>query len=256
MADPVLLSVDGHVLTITLNRPEQLNALSRKAMTFFEKTVRALGDFSGVRAVIITGAGRAFCAGGDLIGFKRAIDVDKQALLDELAYNQTILQMIEDIPVPVIGAANGVAAAGGLELLLCCDIVLAAKNAKIGDGHARYAIVPAGGATVRLPRKIGPANAARLFYTAELVDAETMRDWGLVSEVVPGDKLLERAQALASDIARGSPEVLRRIKKLISARAGEPVTGLAEIGQFAEHVNGADLDEGLRAFIEKRTPDY
>jgi enoyl-CoA hydratase/carnithine racemase len=256
MAEPVLLSLDGGVATITLNRPETLNALSRDAMRIFERTIRSLGDFKDIRAVIITGAGRAFCAGGDLAEFKRALDEDKQILLDDLAYNQTVLQMVEDIPVPVIGAANGTAVAGGLELLLCCDIVLAAEGAKMGDGHARYGVVPSGGATVRLPRKIGPTRAARLFYTAELVGAETLMAWGLVSEVVPADRLMQRARDLAAEIGRCSPEVLRRIKDLISMRGHEPITGRAEIAHFAEHVHGSDLRKGLAAFQQKRMPAY
>jgi enoyl-CoA hydratase/carnithine racemase len=256
MTRPVLLSVEGAVATITLNRPETLNALSHDAMLGFERTVRSLGHFDGIRAVIITGSGRAFCAGGDLAEFRRALEANKQQLIDLLAYNQTVLQLVEDIPVPVIGAANGTAVAGGLELLLCCDIVLAAAGAKMGDGHARYAVVPSGGATVRLPRKIGPSNAARLFYTAELVDAETMMAWGLVSEVVPAEKLMERAHALASAIGRCSPEVLRRIKRLTASRVGGAVTGRAEIDEFVSHVEGADLSEGLMAFGEKRIPQY
>jgi enoyl-CoA hydratase/carnithine racemase len=256
MADPVRLEVADLVATITLNRPEQLNALSSETMRALERTIRSMGEFEGVRAVIITGAGRAFCAGGDLAEFKRAFDGDRQKLLEILAYNQTVLQLVEDIPVPIIGAANGTAVAGGLELLLCCDIVIAARGAKLGDGHARYGIVPAGGASVRLPRKIGLSRAAMLFYTAELVDAETMEAWGLVAEVVPAESLMERAHALAARIGRCSPEVLRRIKELISARGGEWVTGSAEIEQFAEHVEGTDLAEGLNAFAGKREPVY
>ncbi|MBO6718294.1 MAG: enoyl-CoA hydratase/isomerase family protein [Rhizobiaceae bacterium] len=256
MTDPVLLSVDGHVATITLNRPETLNALSNDAMRMFEQTVRALGDFADIRAVIITGTGRAFCAGGDLAEFKRALEADKQSLVDLLAYNQMVLQLVEDIPVPVIGAANGTAVAGGLELLLCCDIVLAAKGARMGDGHARYAVVPSGGATVRLPRKIGPTRAAQLFYTADLIDVETLMAWGLVSEVVPADRLMERARALAAAISRCSPEVLRRVKRLTAPKSDEAVTGRAEIEAFVAHVDGADLHEGLTAFGEKRIPQY
>lgn len=256
MTDPILLEVADNVATITLNQPEQLNALSRGAMEAFEKAIRGMGEFDGIRAVIITGAGRAFCAGGNLAEFKQALEHDRHCLLDVLAYNQTVLQLVEDIPVPVIGAANGTAVAGGLELLLCCDIVIAARGAKFGDGHARYGVVPAGGASVRLPRKIGPARAALLFYTAELVDAEVMEEWGLVSEVVPAERLMEHTRALAARIGRCSPEVLRRIKELTSARGSAWVTGSEEIEQFSEHVAGTDLVEGLRAFCEKREPIY
>ncbi len=104
--------------------------------------------------MILTGAGRAFCAGGDLIEFEAALKAGGTKLIDTLRYNQDVLQLVEDLPVPVIGAVNGVAVAGGLELLLCCDIILAAEGVKIGDGHTRYGIVPAGGATVRLRERI------------------------------------------------------------------------------------------------------
>jgi enoyl-CoA hydratase/carnithine racemase len=256
MTEPVLLEVADGVATITFNRPDRLNALSCETMQAFEGKIRGMGEFEGIRAVIITSVGRAFCAGGNLAEFKQALDSDRQELLDVLAYNQTVLQLVEDIPVPVIGAANGTAVAGGLELLLCCDIVIAAEGAKLGDGHARYGVVPAGGASVRLPRKIGPSRAALLFYTGDLVDAEIMREWGLVAEVVPAESLMEHARMLAARIGRCSPEVLRRIKELISARGDEWVTGSAEIEQFAEHVEGTDLAEGLSAFAEKRDPVY
>src|SRR5690606_7489945 len=108
----------------------------------------------------------------------------------------------EDLPVPVIGAANGVAVAGGLELLLACDIVLAAEGAKIGDGHAKYGVVPTGGATVRLVERIGRSHAAQLFYTAALVDAGTMVRWGLVNEVVAKDRLMQRAKEIAREMCR------------------------------------------------------
>ena len=120
------------------------------------------------KVALVTGAGRAFCAGGDLLEFEAALRQDGgRPLLETMAYNQGVLQRVEDLPVPVIGVANGVAVAGGLELLLCCDILLAAAGAKLGDGHTRYAIVPAGGATVRLLERLSPSQAAQLFYTTD-----------------------------------------------------------------------------------------
>jgi enoyl-CoA hydratase/carnithine racemase len=248
---------DG-IATLTLNRPENLNAASEAMMSAMERRLRGLADLKGLRAVILTGSGRAFCAGGDLLEFETMLKSGGTRLIDTLRHNQDVLQMIEDIPVPVIGAANGVAVAGGLELLLCCDIIIAAEDARIGDGHAKYGVVPAGGATVRLVERIGPSRAAQLFYTASLLDAETLREWGLVNEVVSRDRLMDRAQELAREICQRSPEVNRHTKALTRARHPELRAKRirAELERFAEHLVGADLAEGLAAFREKRQPEF
>jgi len=209
--------------------------------------------------VLITGSGRAFSAGGDLIEFERALQGGGSQLLDTLRYNQDVLQLVEDLPVPVIGVANGVAVAGGLELLLCCDMIIAAAGVKIGDGHARYGIVPAGGATVRLLERLRPSRAAQLLYTAALVESETLAEWGLVNEVVPKERLMARAMEVAREICTCSPEVLRHIKSLTrrSAHDGQRAGRLlAELGRFETHIGGADLKEGLSAFRAKRQPAY
>jgi enoyl-CoA hydratase/carnithine racemase len=247
------------VATITLDRPERLNALTFEVYRELREAFVALDAEPGVRAVVITGAGRAFCAGGDLIEFEAALNADKKTLLDYLAYNQGVLQLVEDLPVPVIGAVNGVAVAGGLELLLCCDILVAAAGVKLGDGHARYGIVPAGGATVRLGERLSPSRAAQLFYTAALVDAAALLEWGLVNEVVPGDRLMDRALEIAREISQRSPEVIRHIKAL-TGRGARPSARRdrlrAELERFAAHVDGRDLAEGLAAFLAKRQPGY
>jgi enoyl-CoA hydratase/carnithine racemase len=257
MADePVLLLYDDGIATLTLNRPGNLNAASRAMMGSLESRLHQVAALPGLRVVILTGTGRAFCAGGDLIEFEQ--ELAEGTLLGTLARNQDIIQMLEDLPVPVIGAANGIAVAGGLELLLACDIVIAAETARLGDGHARYAIVPAGGATVRLLERVSPGNAARLFYTAGTVDAGTAAAWGLVNEVAPADRLMERAMELAGEIAARSPEAVRRIKAL-TARGSDPARKArlrAEIESFAAHLSGADLAEGLAAFRAKRAPAY
>lgn len=258
-SEPVILSLEGAVATLVLNRPASLNALSREVMRALEAKLMEVAALPHLRAVIVTGTGRAFSAGGDLIEFGEALDSDKNRLLADLRYNQDVLQRVEDLPVPVIGAANGVAVAGGLELLLCCDIILAADDARIGDGHARYGVVPAGGATVRLGERVSPSRAARLLYTAGLVDAATLRDWGLVDEVVPAGRLTARAAEMAGEIARQSPEVVRRMKALAGPAARDPQRQArlrAELEAFARHVHGRDLASGLAAFREKRQPAY
>ena len=255
----VRLDVEDGVATLTLDRPESLNAASEAMMRSLERRLKALAVMPGLRAVILTGAGRAFCAGGDLIEFEAALKAGGTKFVDVMRYNQDVIQMVEDLPVPVIGAANGVAVAGGLELLLACDVVLAAEGVKIGDGHAKYGVVPTGGATVRLVERIGRSRAAQLFYTAALVDAETMARWGLVNEVVAKDRLMERAKEIARDICRCSPETLRAMKRLTGQAARDPARQArlrAEIEQFAVHVGGKDLAEGLEAFRTKRKPSY
>jgi acyl-CoA synthetase (AMP-forming)/AMP-acid ligase II/enoyl-CoA hydratase/carnithine racemase len=255
--DGVTLAFEGGIAVLTLNRPDSMNALSSPMMHVLERRLRAVAELPGLRCVVVTGSGRAFCAGGDLIEFEQALKAGGTALVDMLRYNQDVLQMVEDLPVPVIGAANGVAVAGGLELLLCCDIIIAAEGAKMGDGHAKYAIVPAGGATLRLLERISPSRAAQLFYTAALLDAGTLREWGLVNEVVPREELMARAMSVAREICHSSPDVVRHIKSL--TRRDEP--GRAgrlrnEIASFARHVDGADLAVGLAAFRDKRPPRY
>ncbi len=255
----VRLDVEDGVATLTLDRPESLNAASEQMMQSLERRLRAVASLPGLRAVILTGAGRAFCAGGDLIEFEAALKAGGTKFVDTMRYNQDVIQMVEDLPVPVIGAVNGVAVAGGLELLLCCDIVVAAEDARIGDGHAKYGVVPTGGATVRLVERIGRSHAAQLFYTAGLVDAGTMTRWGLVNEVVPGERLMERAREIAGDICRCSPETLRAMKRLTGQAARDTVRQerlRAEIERFAVHVGGKDLAEGLEAFRTKRKPTY
>lgn len=257
--EPVRLDFTDGIATLTLDRPERLNSASEAMMQSLERRLRAVAGLPNVRAVILTGAGRAFCAGGDLLEFEAALKAGGTRLIDTLRYNQDVIQMVEDLPAPVIGAVNGVAVAGGLELLLACDIILAAEDAKIGDGHTRYGVVPAGGATVRLVERIGPSRASQLFYTAALVDAGTLKEWGLVNEVVPKDGLMQRAMELAREILQRSPEANRHIKALTGRMAHSASRASrirAELQRFEDHIRGVDLSKGLSAFRTKQPPHF
>ncbi|HET7714167.1 MAG TPA: AMP-binding protein [Bauldia sp.] len=257
--EEVMFAFAEGVATLTLNRPDRLNAMSRKMMDSLERRLAMVAGLPGLRAVVVTGSGRAFSAGGDLLEFEDALRTGKAVLLDTLSRNQAVIQRLADLPVPVIAAVNGIAMAGGLELILCCDIVVAAEGAKIGDGHARYGMIPAGGATVRLLEWLSPCRAAQLFYTAAPVAAETLRDWGLVNEVVPSEKLMERAMELARLIGRCSPEAVRQIKVLVAERrrsAAREEAFRAELERFGRHMDGADLATGLAAFRAKQSPRY
>ncbi len=254
--DPVTLDLHDGIATLTLNRPDTLNAMSRELMRSLAAQLDVVAGWADLRVVVVAGSGRAFSAGGDLIEFEHALRADPARLLADLRFNQQVFHRVEALPVPVIGVANGLAVAGGLELLLCCDLILAAQDARMGDGHARYGVVPAGGATVRLRERISPSHAAQLFYTAALVDARTLHAWGLVNEVLPGDQLMDRALALAREIARCSPEAVGHIKALTSPSPERQRRFDAELERFAEHIGGADLARGLAAFRAKQPPPY
>jgi enoyl-CoA hydratase/carnithine racemase len=253
----VRLAIADGIATLTLDRPDTLNAASAAMMQSLERRLRAVAAMPEIRVVILTGSGRAFCAGGDLIEFEAALKSGR--LIDTLRYNQDVIQLVEDLPVPVIGAINGVAIAGGLEMLLCCDILIAAEGAKIGDGHARYGIVPAGGATVRLMERLSPSHAAQLFFTAAPVDAGTLVDWGLVNEVVAPDRLMQRATEIAREIASRSPEAIKHIKALTRRTDPDGTRAArirAELEHFASHLQGNDLARGLAAFKQKQPISY
>lgn len=257
-AEPVLLTRSGQVATITLNRPAAMNALSPDVMDTLDRVLDELQADETIRVVVLTGAGRAFCAGGDLLEFGRELGLDPQSLLDTLAYNQRVMLKLRALPMPVLAAVNGVAVAGGLELILACDVVIAAETAKIGDGHARYAIVPAAGSTVQLMARIPAAHAMHMLFSAELFTARQCMDWGLVNEVVAPERLQGRAQEIARQYCQQSPAVLRHMKALTRAPHDQAVqTGLrAELTAFNIHLKSRDLAEGLRAFREKRLPSY
>lgn len=257
-AEPVLLSRSGHVATITLNRPSAMNALSPEVMDALDRVLDELHADAATRVVIVTGAGRAFCAGGDLIGFGRELALDPPSLLDTLAYNQRVLAKLRSLPMPVLAAVNGVAVAGGLEMILACDVVIASETAKIGDGHARYAIVPAAGSTVQLLTRMHGAQAMHMLFSAELFPARQCMEWGLVNEVVPPERLHDRVLEIARQYCWQSPDVLRHMKSLAHAvHDGAIQSGLrAELMAFRTHLASQDLVEGLRAFREKRQPQY
>ena len=227
-------------------------------MGSLDQVLEELAADTTVRAAIVTGAGKAFSAGGDLREFGRKLDADPKSLLATLAYNQGVLSKLEKLPFPVVAAVNGVAVAGGLELVLCCDVVVASDQAMMGDGHAKYAIVPAGGSSVRLFTKMAANRALHLLYSGELFPAAKLMEWGLVNEVVAADRLLERAREIADHYSRQSPQVLRHMKSLARASFETRIeNGLrSELQAFETHLQSRDLAEGLRAFREKRKPNY
>jgi enoyl-CoA hydratase/carnithine racemase len=243
---------DDQVTILTLDRPDALNALSKEMMHALDRALAAAIADENVRAIVITGAGKAFCAGGDLLEFKRLLDADPASLLATLEFNQRVLEKVEAAPLPVIAAVNGIAVAGGLELVLCCDVVLATASARLGDGHANYAIIPAGGSTVRLPRKV-PANiAAHLLFSGELKPAEDFVKLGLINAIVPDADLRAAAVSLARGYARHSRHVLAAMKRLSRGAPAPAEIARLELKAFADYLNHPDLVGGLARFAARR----
>ncbi len=256
----------GHYAIFTMNRPDRLNA---QGAVMREELTSALAEFTRdpeMRVGIVTGAGRAFSAGADLREMAErdaAGNQEDQARLAEMPPEVRMEglrqgQPFSRNPKPFIAAVNGLAMAGGLELILACDLVIAAESARIGDGHSKFGLLPGGGASVRLPRVVGRTRALEMFFTAELYPAGEMRDWGLVNEVVPDDQLDETTSRLAAQLASRSPLGLTRMKKLVNETADQPTaTALSlELLYSMLHEKSHDMSEGVAAFVEKREPRF
>jgi enoyl-CoA hydratase len=250
----ILAQRDGSILTLTLNRPDKLNAIDGAML---EALGAALGEIERdreIRAVILTGAGRAFSAGADIkewtaltpLEFGRSWGLRGHALFDRLAA----------LPPPVIAAINGIAFGGGLELALCADIRIASTEARFGLPEVTIAALPGWGGTQRLPRLIGPGRAKHMILTGQPIDAAQAEAWGLVSEIVAGDALLARARELAAQIAANAPLAVQASKRLIDAAL--PVTPAATLESHAGALCGAteDAKEGRASFLERRPPRY
>jgi enoyl-CoA hydratase len=214
--DLVLVEVDGPVATVTLNRPDARNALSRALRRAIFTTMRELDERDDLAAIVLTGADPAFCAGVDLKelaaggGGAPAPDDGRVSLLDSGGAPGRA-GPFPDIATPVIGAINGVAITGGFELALACDFLVASERARFADTHARVGIMPGWGLTVLLPEAVGIRRAKELSTTGNFLDAETALAWGLVNHVVPHDDLLPFARRLAGDIAGVDARAVRRM---------------------------------------------
>ncbi|NRD89835.1 enoyl-CoA hydratase [Sphingopyxis sp. BSNA05] len=211
MALILLEKADG-IATITLNRPEAMNALSHALRTELFDACQDISRDEDIRAVIVTGAGeRAFTAGLDL---KELGEQGLGAATDQNPARNPC-RALESLNIPVIGAINGVAITGGFELALACDIRIASTNARFADTHARVGIIPGWGLSQKLSRFIGLSRACELSFTGQFLDAQTACDWGLVNHIYAPDELMPKARALAVDMASIDPQFLKAYKKLI-----------------------------------------
>jgi len=255
--DTVMSAFADGVLSLTLNRPDRLNAFNdRMHLDLRAGFERAYSD-PLVRAVLLTGAGRGFCAGQDLGDRDPRKGVPDLGHTIETYYNP-LLRLIRGLEKPVVCAVNGVAAGAGANIALACDITLAARSARFIQAFARIGLVPDSGGTWSLPRLIGEARAKALSLTAEPLDAETAADWGLIWRAVDDALLMQEASALAARLAAGPTKGLGMTKRAIQQAATNSLDQQLDLERDLQRDAGrsADYAEGVTAFLEKRKPEF
>ncbi|MEI6719203.1 MAG: enoyl-CoA hydratase/isomerase family protein [Betaproteobacteria bacterium] len=255
----LLVERDGHVMWLTLNRPTSLNSVNPPMLAALHHALDALQADGTIRVLVITGAGDSFCSGSDLGIVAGDDEANRDQLLDDfIADINRFLCRLERLQRPVIAALNGLALGAGLEIALCADFIVARADARVGDGHARYGLLPGGGASARLPRRIGAAASKWLSFTGDLVAAERLLDCGLIQCVFPPDEFRASVAHLSERIAGRSPLGLHRMKQLIDNSLHVSLeNALAnERAMLKLHRPSWDRAEGLAAFAAKRTPNF
>ncbi|MEP2830711.1 enoyl-CoA hydratase-related protein [Parvibaculum sp.] len=258
----VLYEVADHIATITLNAPERMNTISATMLDQLTVRLKEADADPDVRCVILTGAGRAFCAGLDLRaqtqGAGLSIGSSGGVTSTSLDLKNTPPTVMQEMETPTICALNGGAAGYGMDTALGCDIRIMGKSAKLAAAFCKRGLVPESGGTWYLPRLIGWSKAAELIFTGRTLKADESVAWGLASEVVADEELMPRARAVAAEIAGNAPLAVRAAKRMMRMGLNEP---------FPEHVHHVylqllplmrteDLKEGMMAFMEKRQPDF
>ncbi|HUF46519.1 MAG TPA: enoyl-CoA hydratase-related protein [Vicinamibacterales bacterium] len=250
----LLVDIADRIATVTINRPEVRNALDRATVTDLTAALADLGRAAEVGVVILTGAGdQVFVSGADIRQMRERRRDDGLA-----AINSSAFRAVEECPKPTIAAINGHALGGGCELALACDLRVAADHARFGQPEVGLGIIPAAGATQRLPRLIGLGRAAELVLTGDPIDAATAHAWGLVNRVVPGAELVEAARALAGRILTRGPLAVRLARLALRASSRVDLDSGLVIETLAQSIcfESEDKTEGTTAFLEKRKPDF
>ncbi|WP_170334305.1 2-(1,2-epoxy-1,2-dihydrophenyl)acetyl-CoA isomerase PaaG [Ruegeria arenilitoris] len=258
MSDTILAQNHGNWVEITLNRPDRLNSFTDEMHYSLRATLEDARD-NGARAILLTGAGRGFCAGQDL-GDR---DPSKMDGPPDLGYTvrtfyAPLVRLIRSLDLPVVCAVNGVAAGAGANVALACDIVLAAESAKFIQSFSKVGLIPDTGGSWHLPRLLGEARAKGLALTAQPLPAKQAEAWGLIWKAIPDDQLMEEARALAEQFANGPTLGLGMTKQSIQAAAVNTLSDQLEVEADAMKTCGesADYAEGVSAFLEKRAPQF
>jgi enoyl-CoA hydratase len=256
----VLLTIDGAVATVTLNRPEKLNALDPAMLDRLEAIVHELDRNPDIRVVLLTGVGeRAFCVGADIVG----ADITAWSALDPLDMwrrwvrdGHRVFDRLARLRQPTIAVLNGYTLGGGLELALTTDIRIAGENVELAAPEVKIGTIPGWGGTSRLPTLIGVARAKQLIFTGSRIGARTAEHWGLVNEVVPREDAMTRARAIADEIAANAPISVQLAKQTINGSIGDNVAATLEAMAGALAAGTDDGGEGIISFREKRPPAF
>jgi 2-(1,2-epoxy-1,2-dihydrophenyl)acetyl-CoA isomerase len=258
--ETIQLEMLGPICLLTLNRPDRLNALTVQAAKDFNAAVSEALE-SGARVIVLTGAGRAFCAGGDLREMQEIASREGrvEAFFDEplQILNESIL-LIRQTPVPFIAAVNGVASGGGCNLALACDLVIAAESAKFNQAFIKIGLVPDCGGTFMLPRLVGWKRAAELMFTGNLISAAQAAEMGMINSVAADGELMSQVMAMAEQLAQAPTAAIGQIKKLLEASAINDYGSQLDNERKAQIESGKtkDFTEGVSAFLEKRPPRF
>jgi 2-(1,2-epoxy-1,2-dihydrophenyl)acetyl-CoA isomerase len=258
--ETVRYELEGAVATVTMNRPDALNALSLQLTRDLGAAFRqAIAD--GARAVVFTGAGGAFCSGGDLREMQSMWEKEGriEAFLEEpLGALHDIIKLIRETPIPFVAAVNGVCAGAGVNFALACDIVIAAEDASFREAFVRIGLVPDCGGTFFLPRAVGEKAAAELFITGDSITAQRAIHNGMINRVVPPGELLNEAHELAARLASGPTASIGRIKRMLNASSSNDLNAQLALEHECQIEAGKadDFKEGIAAFFEKRAPNF
>lgn len=259
-ATDILLERRGRIGLIKFNRPEKLNALTYEMLDILGEHLKTIQNDDAIRAVVLTGEGRAFCAGTDLqelTSGQRAANGDNRSVLRERSEEEPAPWSFTNLRVPVVAAINGAAVGLGAEMTAMCDVRIAGDRARVGWVFPHRGLVPdAGVGTWLLPRIVGLSRAARMLYGGEILDAATLEQLGFVDKVVPGEELLDEAIATAESLSTGSPLAIGEIKRLLYRGLVRDVhEHIADNGATLGRLfQSADHKEGVQSFLEKRAP--
>ena len=251
----IIVEIKGTTAIVTFNRPEVLNAMNTETVTELGGAIAALGENSQVRVIILTGAGKAFIAGADIAEMSTKTPAQARAY-SELGHR--VMQTIQNLKKPVIAAVNGYALGGGTEVVLSCDICIASEHAKFGLPETILGVIPGWGATQRAARLIGTAQTKELVFTGGLIDARKACEIGLINRVVTHEQLMDAVMLLAQKIGEQSPLALSMAKKIINEGLDKSLLEgcRMETDTFSSLFDSQDQKEGMKAFLEKRKPQF
>lgn len=255
MYQTLLTSLDNGIYTITINRPEKLNALNKIVIEELSTAIDAVYNDPAIRSAIITGAGeKSFVAGADIGEFKQLDAHSGEALARK--GQVTVFDKIEKAPKPIVAAVNGFALGGGCELALACHFIIASENAKFGQPEVNLGLIPGYGGTQRLTQLVGKNRAMQLVMTGEMITANDAAQYGIANKVVPLEKLLDETKAILQTIHTKSPLAIAKVIEVVNNFDHTQQGYDLEITKFGECFAGEDVQEGVAAFLEKRKPVF